>query len=169
MERVGKYGLYVKRMSPKDFDVTKEAVEQINNMLVFLADKMMTKALILLGDKKTLKHDALFWLLRDVPGELGKHGKDYVDSALYGNKELVFPTKRTENLMRKKTCKRVGQSSVKTLTAILEYFCQEILNSSAREAGKESRKRIKVSDVQGAVKKDRELFQVFGSGIFSGR
>ncbi|AHC54762.1 histone H2A domain-containing protein [Tunisvirus fontaine2] len=169
MERIGNYTLFVKRMTPEGFEVTKEAVSQINNMLVFLADKTITKALILLGDKKTLKHDILFWLLRDIPGELGKHGRDYVDSVLYANKELVFPTKRTENLIRKKSCKRVGKSSVQALTAILEYFCREILVSSAREAKRESRKRIKVLDIQKAVKKDMELSQVFGSGVFSGR
>ncbi|ALH06745.1 histone H2A domain-containing protein [Port-miou virus] len=169
MERIGKYGLFIKRMTPKDTEVTKEAVEQISSMLSFLAETLLRKSTILLGDKKTIKHEVIFWLLRDIPGELGKHSKDYVDSVVYGKRELIFPTKRTENLMRTKTCKRVGQSAVKTLTAILEYFCSEVLEAASKEAKRNSRKRIKVLDIQNSVKKDAELFKVFGSGIFSGR
>nr|WNL50129.1 histone H2A domain containing protein [Marseillevirus sp.] len=169
MERIGKYGLFIKRMTPKDTDVTKEASEQISAMLSFLAETLLRKANILLGEKKTMNHEVIFWLLRDIPGELGKHSKDYVDSVLYGKRELIFPTKRTENLMRTKTCKRVGQSAVKTLTAILEYFCREILEVSSKEAKRNSRKRIRVLDIQNSVKKDAELYKVFGSGIFSGR
>nr|WNL49935.1 histone H2A domain containing protein [Marseillevirus sp.] len=169
MDRVGKYGLFIKRISPKDADVTKETIETVNNMLVFLAEKLTKQANIIVGDKKTLRHDVFLWLLTDIQGELGKHSQDFANSALYGKKELVFPTKRTENLMRKNTCLRVSQSAVKTLTAILEYFCGQIMEASFSQAKKDKRKRIRPIDVEAAIAKDKELYSMFGKGVISGR
>jgi len=169
MDRVGKYGLFIKRISPKDADVTKEAVETVNNMLVFLAEKLTKQASIISGDKKTLRHDAFLWLLTDIQGELGKHSQDFANSVLYGGKELVFPTKRTENLMRKTSCMRISQSAVRCLTAILEYFCGQIMEASFSQAKKNKKKRIRPLDVEGAVSNDRELRTMFGKGVFSGR
>lgn len=168
MDRVGKYGLFIKRISPKNADVTKEALETVNNMLVFLAEKLTKQANIII-DQKTLRHDAFLWLLTDIQGELGKHSQDFVNSVLYGGKELVFPTKRTENLMRKNTCLRISQSAVKTLTAILEYFCGQIMEASFSQAKKNKRKRIRASDIEAAISQDKELHSMFGKGVISGR
>ncbi|BAU80079.1 histone 2A-domain-containing protein [Tokyovirus A1] len=169
MDRVGKYGLFVKRISPKDADVTKEALETVNNMLVFLAEKLTKQATIIVGDKKTIKHDVFLWLLTDIQGELGKHSQDFANSVLYGGKELVFPTKRTENLMRKNTCLRISQNAVRALTAILEYFCGQIMEASFSQAKRNKRKRIRPFEVEAAVAKDKELYSMFGKGVISGR
>ncbi|AGV01521.1 histone 2A-domain-containing protein [Cannes 8 virus] len=168
MDRVGKYGLFIKRISPKNADVTKEALETVNNMLVFLAEKLTKQANIII-DQKTLRHDAFLWLLTDIQGELGKHSQDFANSVLYGGKELVFPTKRTENLMRKNTCLRISQSAVKTLTAILEYFCGQIMEASFSQAKKSKRKRIRPIDIEAAISQDKELHSMFGKGVISGR
>ncbi|AVR52881.1 histone 2A-domain-containing protein [Marseillevirus Shanghai 1] len=168
MDRVGKYGLFIKRISPKNADVTKEALETVNNMLVFLAEKLTKQANIII-DQKTLRHDAFLWLLTDIQGELGKHSQDFANSVLYGGKELVFPTKRTENLMRKNTCLRISRSAVKTLTAILEYFCGQIMEASFSQAKKSKRKRIRPIDIEAAISQDKELHSMFGKGVISGR
>ncbi|AIT54762.1 conserved histone H2A domain-containing protein [Melbournevirus] len=168
MDRVGKYGLFIKRISPKDADITKESLETVNNMLVFLAEKLTKQANIII-DQKTLRHDAFLWLLTDIQGELGKHSQDFANSVLYGEKELVFPTKRTENLMRKNTCLRISQSAVKTLTAILEYFCGQIMEASFSQAKKSKRKRIRPIDIEAAISQDKELHSMFGKGVISGR
>ncbi|ADB03947.1 histone 2A-domain-containing protein [Marseillevirus marseillevirus] len=168
MDRVGKYGLFIKRISPKDADITKESLETVNNMLVFLAEKLTKQANIII-DQKTLRHDAFLWLLTDIQGELGKHSQDFANSVLYGEKELVFPTKRTENLMRKNTCLRISRSAVKTLTAILEYFCGQIMEASFSQAKKSKRKRIRPIDIEAAISQDKELHSMFGKGVISGR
>lgn len=169
MERVGKYGLFIRRKVQKDFDITAEAADVVNSMLVFLVEKVLKKVLIVIEDAKTIPYTLIFWLLSDFPQDLSFPLKEYIRDILEGKQILVFPTKRTENLMRSKTCKRIGQASVKTMTAILEYFCSHILSMSSQQTNKRGKKRINSEDVRKAVMEHKGLSEIFGHGIFMGR
>ncbi|ALX27444.1 histone 2A-domain-containing protein [Golden Marseillevirus] len=125
MERVGKYSLFIKRKVPSDFDITAEALEQVNNMLLFLANRALRVALIVLDEKKRLCHKLIIFLLGDVAGGFASECKKYCLDVLQDKQVLVFPTKRTENLMRQKTSKRIGKPAVKTMTAVLEFFLRQ--------------------------------------------
>lgn len=173
MERVGKYHYFIKKVAKnisKTLEISEEALETINSMVTSFGEKILFQVEILLPPTtKTAKHELFFLVGTSLPGEMSKHSRDFMDSVLYGNKTLIFPTKRTENFMRKKLCKRLSKSSVVAFTCMLEYITREILFSAKIQTEKRKRKRVNVRDIEDSVKKDLELQKLFGNGVFSGR
>lgn len=168
--RIGRYQSFIKKLA-KDINpeigITKEALETLNSMVVSLADRLIFQMMILLDQKtKTIKHDLVFYAAQDLPGELQKHTKDFITSALFAKKKLIFPTKRTENLLREKTCKRISKASVVAFTAALEHVTRELIHAAVLQ--RKDRIRIRPREIQQAVKRDAELFKVFGKGIVMG-
>ena len=175
-----------------DCSISSNTKSQLNYLLNLLAVKLISEAVSLLGNKKTISSREIQTAVRIVFGktELTKHavseGTKAVTkymSAYNINKSkkttktskagLIFSIPRVENIIRDNFNGRVSETAAIYLTAILEYISSELLELSGNAARDNKKIIIQPKHLMMAIENDIELkylakavnFDVLGGGV----
>jgi histone H3/H4 len=170
-----------------DGRITTPAINELNLMIHYLAKQIVDHAnrLVLNKHQQTMQSaDIMSAIQLVLPGELAKHAMSDLSKAVakYSSSKpsgarqkgavragLVFPVKRTENIMRAHmTCERLSKLAPVALSAVLEYLTTELLKLAGNQARDGKRMSINTRDLMMAIEMDSELQSLFKEVTKSG-
>lgn len=174
-----------------DCSISSNTKSQLNYLLNLLAVKLISEAVSLLGNKKTISSREIQTAVRIVFGktELAKHAVSegtkavtkYMSAYIIKSKKttktskagLIFAIPRVENIIRNNFNGRVSETAPIYLTAILEYISSELLELSGNATRDNKKIIIQPKHLMMAIENDIELkylakavdFVVLGGGV----
>ncbi|AMQ10945.1 histone H2B/H2A fusion protein [Brazilian marseillevirus] len=167
-----------------DQSIRAEALEELDNIAIFLGKAISKDAAILVGtESKTINGRAISSAaVALLGGELGKHAHAQAGKAITASQagdgkgesrsikaRLQLSVARSERLIREHACAyRVSATAGIALAAVLEYIIAEIIELAGNASRDSKKVRIAVKHIQLAVQNDAELHHLLGKGIFSG-
>ena len=174
------FDTYVRKLT--EDGINDELVQTLNNITHALGKELAIKSRLVAdsSDKKTVTPDEISGAVKlCLSGYLRKSAhKNGIDAVnLYKHNKkfetqgrqtgatqsgLVFPPARIRRLfLEKNACGRVSETASVYLAAVLQYVCEEMLETSNKvKKDNSKRKRINVRDLRIAVETDRDLLEL---------
>lgn len=180
------FGEYIRRVSRRihpDINLSKSALQYIEDLNKYLIKEIMKKVNTLLDMTRAQTvscKDIQAAVKLTIQGQLQKHAVSELVKAVTkfntsqiekgaarsrsARAGLIFPVSRIDKIIRElSTDERLGGTTPVCFAAVLEYITAEILELAGNATRDNKRKTIMVRDIVAAIDNDSELKTLFAS------